>query len=543
MGRDISRVDDLKYHVEREISYRMGIPVDPQFFAETTVRICGDLDIERSLARTFGYVRDRIPAHTLGLGFFDTRTMHIRVVALATADDAVPLWTDTAREIQITEVLARTMRTADSSDPWVLVINRPFDLPDGEWLSVFNGLRTNSAMFMELGLRGEDVGVLLVGASGLGRYTSEHARLLESVREPFAIAMSNARRYGELARLRDILADDHRALKTDVKRSLGSEVVGADFGLRDVMEQVRQVAASPSPALLLGETGTGKEVIANAIHMASPRRSGPMISMQCGAIPDTLLDSELFGHEKGAFTGAHERKRGRFERAHRGTLFLDEIGELRPEAQVKLLRVLQEHKLERVGGVETVEVDVRVIAATHRDLEQMVRDGRFREDLWYRLNVLPIRIPPLRLRREDISSLVHYFVDRKAKEMNLLQTPRVTSHDLARLEAYDWPGNVRELQNVVERALILSGGSRLEFSDLAPVVARRPNANTTRRSTTGLQSLDDAIASHIRAVLEYVDWRVAGPGGAAEVLRVNPSTLRSRMKKLGISIPSPGRSG
>jgi transcriptional regulator with GAF, ATPase, and Fis domain len=299
------------------------------------------------------------------------------------------------------------------------------------------------------------------------------------------------------------------------------------------MEQVRLIAPSGSPTLLLGETGAGKEVIANAIHMSSPRSKGPMITMQCGAIPETLLDSELFGHEKGAFTGASERKRGRFERADGGTLFLDEIGELSPEAQVKLLRVLQEHCFERVGGMKTIEVDVRVIAATHRDLDMMVREGKFREDLWYRLNVLPIRIPPLRLRREDIPSLVQYFVKRKAREMNLLRIPLVSSHDIERLKAYDWPGNVREVQNIVERALILSRGDSLRFPDLSASHIERDNQMTSYSDTSSL-TMDEAMASHIRSVLERVNWQVAGKGGAAEILKVNPSTLRFRMKKLGV---------
>lgn len=256
-----------------------------------------------------------------------------------------------------------------------------------------------------------------------------------------------------------------------------------------------------------------------------------MITMQCGAVPESLFDSELFGHERGAFTGADRRRRGRFERAHGGTLFLDEIGELSPEAQVKLLRVIQERCFERVGGSETVEVDVRVIAATHRDLDAMVREGRFREDLWYRLNVLPIRIPPLRLRREDIPSLVRHFVERKANEMNLQRIPRVTSSDLHRLQRYDWPGNVRELQNVVERALILSPGGSLVFPPLGAV--RRPGAPARERMA--LLTMDEAMAAHIRAVLEHTDGQVAGPGGAAEVLDMNPSTLRFRMKKLGLA--------
>jgi transcriptional regulator with GAF, ATPase, and Fis domain len=299
------------------------------------------------------------------------------------------------------------------------------------------------------------------------------------------------------------------------------------------MDQVRRVAPTGSPVLVLGETGTGKEVIANAIHASSRRNAGPMISMQCGAIPDALLDSELFGHEKGAFSGAVSAKRGRFERAHGGTLFLDEIGELSPEAQVKLLRVLQEKTLERIGGTETIEVDVRVIAATHRDLDVMVREGTFREDLWYRLNVLPIRIPPLRLRREDIPSLVQYFVDRKSREFNLGYAPRVPHEELERLQAYEWPGNVRELQNAVERALLLSQGEVLSFAGVGG-----PRATPSPAiGNEALRSLEAVEREHIEFVLQRVGWRVSGPKGAAKVLGLNPSTLRFRMKKLGVERP------
>ena len=259
-----------------------------------------------------------------------------------------------------------------------------------------------------------------------------------------------------------------------------------------------------------------------------------MLSMQCGAIPETLLDSELFGHEKGAFTGASERKRGRFERANRGTLFLDEIGELSPEAQIKLLRVLQEHRFERVGGTETIEVDVRVIAATHRDLESMVREGTFREDLWYRLNVLPIRIPPLRLRREDIPSLIQYFVQRKARELNLPHIPHISGHEIERLKKYDWPGNVRELQNIVERALILSHGKTLFFPELASPRTSKQHFDHGQ-SNDVILPMEEAIAVHIRMVLEKTRWKVSGPGGAAELLKMNASTLRFRMQKLGIN--------
>ena len=229
-------------------------------------------------------------------------------------------------------------------------------------------------------------------------------------------------------------------MRQELERISGNQVIGAEFGLRQTMEMVRQVAPLNNPILLLGETGTGKEVIANAIHLASPRRDKPMIRVQCGAIPDTLLDSELFGHEKGAFTGAIGLKRGRFERADGGTIFLDEIGELTMDAQVKLLRVLQEHEFERLGGTKTLQADVRVITATNRNLERMVREGRFREDLWYRLNVFPIVLPSLRERREDISSLTTYFINRKAREIGLPETPQLGPGALAELEAYKLAG-------------------------------------------------------------------------------------------------------
>ncbi|MEM7154097.1 MAG: sigma 54-interacting transcriptional regulator [Myxococcota bacterium] len=503
------------------------------FFRETTRHICGTLDIDEALRNAFAYVRRHIPIETMGLGFNDFDAMQIKVIAKVSHPGARYVWTAGAPAIDMTPGLLEHSRSLPPNQP-ATISNGP-EGNVGALLEAFPGLHTDSAIFVNLDSGGVNVGALLVSGRGLGRFTAAHGRLLHSVRDPFAIAMMNARRYEELSALKDRLAEDNAALAADIKRKVGIQVVGADFGLRGVMDQVRQVAVSNSPTLLLGETGTGKEVIANAIHTASPRGSGPMISMQCGAIPDTLLDSELFGHEKGAFTGAVARKRGRFERAHGGTLFLDEIGELSPEAQVKLLRILQEHRFERVGGIETVDTDVRVIAATHRDLEQMVRDGTFREDLWYRLNVFPIRIPPLRLRREDIPSLVRYFVERKAQEMNLPHVPGVQGRDLARLERYDWPGNVRELQNIVERALILSRGGRLEFPSFgATAISRRPSP---KRADGRVLTLDEAVAAHLRDTLERYDWQVAGRGGAAEALGMNPSTLRFRMNKLGIERP------
>ena len=500
------------------------------FFREVTLRICGSLDIDQAFARAFETIKQHIPADTMGLGFSDLSSRRIRVLTSVADPGARYIWRDGGPEIVLSAEQVGFIHNQDPERPPTLIVNRPEDQAE-PLRNLFPELKSNSAIFMRLNTRGEEIGALLVSVAGSDRYTEEHAALLESIREPLTIAMLNGRRYRELLETRDGLAEEQQALEADMKRSIGIEVVGADFGLREVMDQVRRIAPSNSPTLLLGETGTGKEIIANAIHMASPRSGGPLIFMQCGAIPDTLLDSELFGHEKGAFTGAAERKRGRFERADGGTLFLDEIGELSLASQVKLLRVLQERRFERIGGADTIEVDVRVIAATHRDLQAMVKDGSFREDLWYRLNVLPIQIPPLRLRRDDIPSLVQYFIKQKMREMNLVGTPTVTETDMQRLKAYDWPGNVRELQNVVERALILSRQGQLHFPDLTAGSIAKPAATT---APIDLHSLDQAIADYIRLVLERVNWKISGPGGAAEILQLNPSTLRFRIKKLGL---------
>ena len=300
------------------------------------------------------------------------------------------------------------------------------------------------------------------------------------------------------------------------------------------MDMVRQVAPLTSPVLLLGETGTGKEIIATAIHNLSPRKNAPFIKVNCGAIPETLMDSELFGHEKGAFTGALSQKRGRFERANGGTIFLDEIGELTFGVQVRLLRVLQEKEIERVGGTEPIHVDIRVIAATHRNLETMLAEGEFREDLYFRLKVFPIVIPPLRDRLADIPILVQYFMQRKAREMGLIQIPTLAPKAIDRLMNYQWPGNVRELQNAVERALILSKGNPFIFDDLGGIskkITEKPDL-----PDEDSLALDHVISRHIMRVLEMTGGRVSGGNGAAKLLQLNPSTFRQKMRKLTYSL-------
>ncbi len=321
---------------------------------------------------------------------------------------------------------------------------------------------------------------------------------------------------------------------------LSDRVIGAEGGLRSIMERVARVAPSPAPVLIFGETGSGKEVIARAIHARSPRALAPFIRVNCGAIPPELIDSELFGHERGAFTGAVATRRGWFEQAHQGTLFLDEIGELPPAAQVRLLRVLQDGLLLRVGSEASTQVDVRVVAATNRDLEAMVTSGDFREDLWYRLAVFPLQLPPLRDHPEDIPAMAEHFARRAAERFDLpLRLPDAA--DLALLAGYPWPGNVRELGAVIDRAVLLGDGGRLAIAralgvdgPALPPRGAAPTLQAGRSAAAAIEPLDVIVRRHIERALAATEGRIEGRFGAARILGINPHTLRARMRKLKI---------
>ncbi len=404
-------------------------------------------------------------------------------------------------------------------------------------LSPYIDLSNYSAVSMALEIEDKPLGAFSVLAEGKAAFTKAHVRLVSLLREPFSIAMSNALRYEEVVKLKDIVDAENRELSRELRHFSGDEIVGAEFGLKATMEMVRQVAPLNSPVLLLGETGVGKEVIANAIHYTSSVRGGPFIKVNCGAIPDNLLDSELFGHERGAFTGAINQKKGRFERADKGSIFLDEIGELPLQAQVRLLRVLQQKEIERVGGTKTIAVDVRIIAATHRSMEEMVRSGAFREDLWFRLNVFPITIPSLRQHKEDIPALVHHFIERKSKDLKIYPPPSVSAEEVERLQAYHWPGNIRELENLVERELIHKRGKeqhgRLTFEHF-DMPKKTDDPGMLRDGDHSVLALNDAMSRHICQALQISNGKICGAGGAAQLLGTNPSTLRNRMRKLGV---------
>jgi DNA-binding NtrC family response regulator len=310
----------------------------------------------------------------------------------------------------------------------------------------------------------------------------------------------------------------------------GRSMIGDSPALRRVLEQIDRVAPTDSTVLIQGETGTGKELVARAIHERSNRRERPLVKINCAALPRELVESELFGHEKGSFTGATQQRRGRFEIADGGTLFLDEIGELPLEAQAKLLRVLQEREFERVGGTQTLRADVRIIAATNRDLQSQVATSRFRSDLYFRLNVFPISVPPLRERREDIPRLVERLAATAARKMGR-PFASVSPAFLERARAYDWPGNIRELENLVERALIMSNDGTLEAQHLA---FELDTSNGPVAPPPTSATLEDVERAHIRSVLAQSGWRIEGERGAAALLGLNPSTLRGRMRKLGI---------
>jgi PAS domain S-box-containing protein len=312
------------------------------------------------------------------------------------------------------------------------------------------------------------------------------------------------------------------------------EIIGASGGLAKVLENVRRVAPTDATVLILGETGTGKELIARAIHSASARADKPFIKVNCAALPPGLVESELFGHERGAFSGALQRRLGRFELANGGTIFLDEVGEVPADVQVKLLRVLQEHEFERVGGNQTIRTDVRVIAATNRDLAAAVREDVFRADLYYRLNVFPMRLPPLRERAEDIPMLVRFFVQKYAPRVGR-RVETIDASTLHRLQQYHWPGNVRELENITERALILATDSVLAIdSELLPAASAKPGA-TVETAHPEADDLNSVQREHILSTLRKTNWVVEGARGAAAKLGMKPATLRHRMKKLGIS--------
>jgi len=503
-----------------------------EFLREVTLRICSSLDIQTALSRTFEYLRNYFPVYECFFHRLDTQLCAVRHLAYITADEspaplAMPI-------IPFPRELWK----------WCFYKQGPYVIESGSPdhfvrdLAEIVGLGENQDLVLPLREEDRVIGALVLRTKGKDRFEDRHLELLKVIVRPISMAMSNALAHEEVVRYRDQLLDDNRFLTKELQKDFPQDVIGASEGLANIMSMVGLVAPLDNIVLLLGETGVGKEVIANAIHYSSPRRKGPFVKVNCGAIPENLIDSELFGHEKGAFTGAMTQKRGRFERANHGTLFLDEIGELPPAAQVRLLRVLQHREIERVGGAEPISVDIRIIAATHQQLEVMVSKNRFREDLWYRLNVFPIIIPPLRQRVMDIPELTKYFIRRKCETIGISPQATLAPGALEALLRYQWPGNIRELENVIERELILHRAGPLTFHNLHQVEEReeRQVQQSSYDVPSPSRRLDDVIATHIENVIRSTNGKIHGPGGAAEILGLNGSTLRGKMRRLNITV-------
>ena len=409
--------------------------------------------------------------------------------------------------------------------------------------AVAEGLTTGC--ILPLASRGRIHGVLMLGRRAETSFHRDELQFLVQVASQVAIAVENALAYREIAQLKEKLTQEKLYLEDEIRSELNfEEIVGKSAALRRVLKEAATVAPTDSTVLIYGETGTGKELIARAIHNLSSRRAGAFVKLNCAAIPTGLLESELFGHERGAFTGAIAQRIGRFELAHRGTVFLDEIGEIPLELQPKLLRVLQEREFERLGSTRTLTTDARLIAATNRDLSAMVEEQKFRPDLFYRLNVFPLRLPPLRERPEDIPLLIRHFAEQCARRMSK-KIDTIHAETLEQMSRYHWPGNIRELQNVIERAVILSAGPVL-IVPLSELQSRPPHEPAGGNPALGGKSeplvgkgirsvLEETERKHILSVLDETNGVVAGPNGAAVRLGMKRSTLQLRMKKLGIS--------
>ncbi|MEW6130066.1 MAG: GAF domain-containing protein [Acidobacteriota bacterium] len=491
--------------------------------------IISHLDLNELVKRISASLLDALPHDAAGIALYDAENNYLREYASIAYPgyDAYPQ----GEIFRLTGTAVGLVFT--SGEP--LLLRRPdAERFPADRLPLPGENMPRSACLVPLISHGRKLGVLGVGSNQEDRFAQSDLDRFAQIAGQVAIAVENALAYREIESLKNKLASEKLYLEQEIQTEYNfAEIIGQSLTLKRILKQVETVAPTDSVVLIQGETGTGKELIARAIHNLSNRSERTMVKLNCAAIPTGLLESELFGHEKGAFTGAVAQRIGRFELAHRGTLFLDEVGDIPLELQPKLLRVLQESEFERLGSSRTLRVDVRLIAATNCDLAQMVEEKKYRGDLFYRLNVFPLRIPPLRERAEDIPLLVGYFIQKHSRRMNK-RIESVRAEDMQALIAYHWSGNVRELENFIERAVILSKGSQLEvpLSELRKPSETIPHQTTTM--PTKLVSLEDHERQYIQEVLRQTNGVIGGKGGAAEILDLPISTLRSRMKKLGL---------
>lgn len=541
---------------------------DLSFFKKLILAISSSLEPEKALLKTFHFLAEHFPIDAISLNSYnhEMRSLHLQFLVTKSCymgfDTFLPLTDDEAFLVSAAEskfVSINVPRCSEDPSSQKLVrgvMGHIAEEKDRACLHVV--MKTEEEVVGHLSLIGKEIDC----------FTSDHMHKICLMEAPISLALINMRRYRKIQELRKRL-DEHRLqLAGEVKLLKNKSIIGGQSGLHKTMEIINQLAGKEAPALIQGETGTGKEVVADAIQRISPRADKPYVKINCGAIPETLIDSELFGHQKGAFTGALTTKMGRFEQADGGTLFLDEVGELPPQAQVRLLRVLQNGTFERVGGEKPIKVDVRIIAATNRPLKNMLQQGTFRDDLYYRLNVFPIHLPPLRERGEDIPLLVRYFIKVFSRQMKLSDDVDLDLKCLEKLQTYSWPGNVRELRNLVERALTISPSGPLNISRYLPqdsgghinegdneddlkqlirdqvreILAEErskeslPAGAAIAESSPDhqIRTLDSVMAEHIRMAVDRCNGKINGPGGVAEKLGIHPNTLRKRMEKLDI---------
>jgi formate hydrogenlyase transcriptional activator len=497
-----------------------------QFLLEINNMLVSNLDLPELLRAISLCLRRVIPHDLASLALYDEASNRLRVTALEFPDNE-----DLFVKDELVPLIGNPGGQAFTTR--MPVISNTEGLEDNPFTRRFIIAGVKSGCTVPLISHDKALGVLSVASLRDNAFTSDHSELLMLIGNQVAIAVENALSYQEIKILKNQLQEAKLYLEEEIRTEHNfAEIIGNDQALKRVLQQVETVAATDSTVIIYGETGTGKELIARAIHNLSKRRDSTLVKVNCAAIPTGLLESEMFGHEKGAFTGAIERRIGRLELAHRGTIFLDEVGDVPLELQSKLLRVLQEHEFERLGSSRTIRVDLRIVAATNCNLAQMVAEKRFRSDLYYRLNVFPIAIPPLRERSEDIPLLVNFFAQKFAHKMKK-RIEKIPKETMTILCNYQWPGNIRELENLIERSVILTRGALLE----APVSELRGSIRSTAEQPDQASTLETIERNHILNVLRQTNWVIGGPNGAAARLGLNRSTLNHRMRKLGITRP------
>jgi formate hydrogenlyase transcriptional activator len=504
-----------------------------ELLLDLTNRVVSNLELRDLLREISASIRRLLQCDAVGVALPDRESGRLRVYALDYPGSKGVIREGFASPSEEESVFASALRKGE------VVMFSAADLA-ADPVAAAEGIR--SECLLPLTSRNRILGALTLGSVRENAFSRDDLDFLRQVASQVALAVENALAYAQISDLKERLAQEKLYLEDEIRSELNfEEIVGNSEALRRVLKQVETVAPTDSSVLIYGETGTGKELVARAVHNLSPRAPNAFVKLNCAAIPTGLLESELFGHEKGAFTGAITQRIGRFELANRGTVFLDEIGEIPLELQPKLLRVLQEREFERLGSTRTIRTDTRLVAATNRDLEAMVSRGQFRADLFYRLNVFPIRVPPLRERPEDIPLLVRHFVQQFSRRINK-NIESINSDTMKALVRYHWPGNIRELQNVIERAVIVSTGSVLNVAidDVRPR-GPAPQGDTERvpepEGGTDMRTLlEETERRQILNALEQSRWIVGGPNGAAAVLGMKRSTLQSRMQKLGIRI-------